>query len=287
MNNLELFHYLASISYNGKEYFGFQTQKNEKSIQKEIENVIYILNKKYIDIYKDNNQNQIKELLRIRFAGRTDAKVHALENLISFSIIKNFSPDKLKVIFNNNLPKSIRFNKIIQTKNKINPRYEAFERTYLYIIYRGTKYIPFIQDYSFVYNDFLDTEKLGQSLSLFIGTHNFVNFTTTLEKRNPIRTIYDTKIIEKDDFIYILISGNSFLHKQVRLMIGTSLMFSKGKILLEEIKSLLIQDPQNKIYTKNINKIKNIYSVPPEGLYLAKVRLKGFENDFDENIFFI
>lgn len=272
MENFNFFNYLAYISYNGFEYSGFQIQKNENSVQNQIEQVLYKLNKKYLNENEIKNKKMINNLLRIQFAGRTDAKVHAIENVISFSSFKKYSTEKLIEIFNNNLPLSIRFNKIIETDKRINPRYLAIERIYLYIIYRGSKFLPFLKNFVYPYKNYIDIDKMKISLSLFNGTHNFINFTTSLEKRNPVRTIYDARLIEKDNFIFIIIRGNSFLHKQVRFIIGTSLLYAISKIEINHIKQLL--NPEFWV-EKNFQK-KSLYVVPPEGLYLAKVR---FQND--------
>ncbi|MFN3411631.1 MAG: tRNA pseudouridine(38-40) synthase TruA [Exilispira sp.] len=272
MENFSFFNYLAYISYNGFEYSGFQIQKKENSVQNQIEQVLYKLNKKFLDENEVKNNKMINNLLRIQFAGRTDAKVHAIENVISFSSFKKYSTEKLIEIFNNNLPVSIRFNKIIETDKRINPRYLAVERVYIYIIYKGNKFLPFIKNFVYHYKNYIDIAKMKISLSLFNGTHNFINFTTSLEKRNPVRTIYDTKVMEKDNFIFIIIRGNSFLHKQVRFIIGTSLLHATNKIEIDYIKQLLNPEP---LLKENFPK-KSLFVVPAEGLYLAKVR---FQND--------
>jgi len=275
MNNTDSsYHYIASISYNGSFYSGFQVQKKQDSVQQQLENIILRLNKKKLEQlykFKDTEKLRIKELSRIQFAGRTDSKVHALENLISFSCYKRYEASKLINIFNYYLPNSIRVIKCHETAEKINPRFKAIERIYLYIFYRGSLFKPFIQNLVYINYDKIDTQKLQQCLNLFEGTHNFINFTTSLEKRNPKRTINKAKLLEYKDFIFIIISGNSFLHKQIRFMIGTALMYSQGKIELEMVKKILNNEKLDK-FQDSIS--SSIFVVPPEGLYLLRVRLK-------------
>ncbi len=287
MSNTEnLYNYIASISYNGFNYNGFQLQKRQDSIQQQLENVLFKINQKKLEKLKTEqitaSEKEIsKHLTRIAFAGRTDSKVHAIENLISFSCYKNFEPIRLIKIFNYYLPDSIRVNRCQQTEEKINPRYAAIERIYLYIIYRGTSLLPFIKNLAFLNNEKIDLVKLKTCLSLFEGRHNFVNFTTSCEKRNPVRTIFKADLLEYKNFVIIIISGNSFLHKQIRFMIGTALMYSQDKIKLENVIQLLnIENSQREKNTIT----KSIAVVPPEGLYLARVRLKNDDQFNFDNI---
>lgn len=279
------FHYIASISYNGFSYSGFQIQNNEDSIQKNIEDVLSKLNKKKMDELKDIDFKLSKELSRIQFAGRTDSNVHALENIISFSCYQDFEPEKLIKIFNYHLPGDIRFIKCKKTVNRINPRFAAIERIYMYIIYKGTKLIPFLKNLVFICKEEIDVKKLSYALSLFEGEHNFKNFTTSIEERNPLRKIYKTDVINNKEIIIIFIRGNSFLHRQVRMMIGTALDYSLGKIDQYSINNLLKPETTENDLNKNAS---HIFSVPASGLYLYKVRFADdpeFEIPSAQNIF--
>lgn len=274
----ELYYYKASIAYSGKEFYGFQVQKNQRTVQQEIENVLIQINKS-----KKNKIDQVsledKELFQIRYAGRTDRGVHAIENVISFALKKNFEPDKLEKIFNNILCPSIRLYNCKRSDKSFNPRYAAIERVYLYLIYSGEKLKPFLKDLAFFYKYKIDISKLNEALSIFQGEHDFSLFTTSLEKRNPIRKIYFAEAYNNDDFNYILISGKSFLHKQVRFIIGCCFSYLKGKISLKDIKFFLKPEAKNKF---KIEFSRNIDVFPPEGLYLYKVI---FPNDKQDNIY--
>ncbi len=278
MKELDLYHYIAYISYNGYDFSGFQIQNKENTIQSQIEKILFKLNAKEIIRIQEDEKNKHKLLTRIGFAGRTDAGVHALENIVSFTTYKQFEEERLINIFNYYLPSTIKFNRVKQTNNRINPRFSAVERIYLYIIYNGIKLTPFLSNFVYPYKYKFDIEKLRKGLSIFTGTHNFINFTTSQEERNPIRTIFETSVFENNDFIFIIIRGNSFLHKQVRFMIGSAFMHSLGKISLESLKTRLNIEigninSTNNIELKKIKKENEAFEVlPPQGLYLAKVR---------------
>jgi tRNA pseudouridine38-40 synthase len=276
------YHYIASISYDGIEYFGFQIQNKDKTVQEEIENVLLKLNQKAIkSLDPIEDKVKIKELTRIYFAGRTDSGVHAIENVISFSLSKEFKTEKVITIFNNNLPKNIRFYKCKRTEKKINPRFSAIERVYLYVIYTGKMLTPFIKNRAFCFDGKLNIDSFEQSLKIFEGKHNFKLFTTSLEKRNPIREVYETKVFNFNDFILVVIRGNSFLHKQVRVMLGSAFMCGLKKIELDTIAQMLDFEKIEKSHldNKNIIKTPSIFVLPPEGLYLAKVIFEG-EKEF-------
>ncbi len=276
------YHYIASISYDGIEYFGFQIQNKDKTVQEEIENVLLKLNQKAIkSLDPIEDKVKIKELTRIYFAGRTDSGVHAIENVISFSLSKEFKTEKVITIFNNNLPKNIRFYKCKRTEKKINPRFSAIERVYLYVIYTGKMLTPFIKNRAFCFDGKLNIDSFEQSLKIFEGKHNFKLFTTSLEKRNPIREVYETKVFNFNDFILVVIRGNSFLHKQVRFMLGSAFMCGLKKIELDTIAQMLDFEKIEKSHldNKNIIKTPSIFVLPPEGLYLAKVIFEG-EKEF-------
>jgi len=276
------YHYIASISYDGIEYFGFQIQNKDKTVQEEIENVLLKLNQKAIkSLDPIEDKVKIKELTRIYFAGRTDSGVHAIENVISFSLSKEFETEKVITIFNNNLPKNIRFYKCKRTEKKINPRFSAIERVYLYVIYTGKMLTPFIKNRAFCFDGKLNIDSFEQSLKIFEGKHNFKLFTTSLEKRNPIREVYETKVFNFNDFILVVIRGNSFLHKQVRFMLGSAFMCGLKKIELDTIAQMLDFEKIEKSHldNKNIIKTPSIFVLPPEGLYLAKVIFEG-EKEF-------
>jgi len=225
------YHYIASISYDGTEYSGFQIQKKDKTVQGQIEKILLKLNHKAIkSLNPVEDKAKLKVLTRIYFAGRTDSGVHALENVISFSLANEFETEKMITIFNSNLPHNIRFYKCKRTEEKINPRFAAIERIYLYIIYTGKMLTPFIKNRAFCFDGKLNLNNFELSLKIFEGRHNFKLFTTSLEKRNPVREVYETKVLNFNDFIFIIIRGHSFLHKQVRFMLGSAFMCSLNQI---------------------------------------------------------
>ena len=258
-----MFYYGASISYDGTNFCGFQIQKNERTVQGELEKALRKIEKREI---------------RIGFAGRTDSHVHALENIITFNLSKEFSPEQLPRILNSILPHDIRVNKTFTCPSHFNPRYDSYKRVYVYVICNSKIMSPFTYNHAVHYPFPVNMELLNNLLSLFEGCHNFRGYTSSAEKRDPMRTLYNCFAVKKHDFIYIYISGAAFLHKQIRSITGavfeimkTELKLNhstdsdKGNQTLEEMKQKISQSLQKGSTPFN-------YTVfHPQGLYLKKV----------------
>jgi len=233
----------AVISYDGSKFFGSQIQKNLPTVHLGIKNALLALN---IDT-------------DIEFSGRTDKGVHALNQVVSFFIPQFWQNlDKLKEHINSKLD-YIYFKQITFCHDSFSPRFDAKKRLYRYIISTKEKN-PFLKDYvSFVKN--IDQQKIIKAIKLFEGTHDFILFRKTKsDEKSTIRTIFKTKFYPFKDFYIFYFEGNSFLRSQIRMMVGTLLMFCDNKISLKDI--------QNQLNTK---KSFNIKLAPPNGLYLSRV----------------
>ena len=209
------------IGYIGTNFHGFQRQPNLRTVEEEL---IYHLRKlDYIDDLKKS---------RFRIAGRTDAGVHSLGNVISFQSQKEVRVNEI----NNSLPDDIQILAKAPVRYAFKPRY-AQMRHYRYLLF-----------------EYLDIDKLNECAELFKGTHNFTNFTKRFQKTTT-RTIEDIKItrVNLDDYhkkefpnlhetlspIFVDIYGESFLWNMVRKMMRVFVDVAKGKMTLDEVEKLL------------------------------------------------
>ena len=209
------------IGYIGTNFHGFQRQPNLRTVEEEL---IYHLRKlDYIDDLKKS---------RFRIAGRTDAGVHSLGNVISFQSQKEVRVNEI----NNSLPDDIQILAKAPVRYAFKPRY-AQMRHYRYLLFED-----------------LDLDKLNECAELFKGTHNFTNFTKRFQKTTT-RTIEDIKItrVNLDDYhkkefpnlhetlspIFVDIYGESFLWNMVRKMMRVFVDVAKGKMTLDEVEKLL------------------------------------------------
>ena len=244
------------IGYIGTNFHGFQRQPDLRTVEEEL---IYHLRKLgYIDDLKKS---------RFRIAGRTDAGVHSLGNVISFQSEKEVRVNEI----NNSLPDDIQILASAPVRYAFKPRY-AQMRQYRYMLFQD-----------------LDVEKLQECAEVFKGTHNFTNFTKRFQKTTT-RTIEDIKItkVDLDDYhkrefpnlhntitpIFIDIYGVSFLWNMVRKMMRVFVDVAIGKMELDEVERLL--NPSDNEPRANIKVMEAEY------LILMDIQYDGIRFRYDD-----
>lgn len=235
---------LLTIEYDGTNYSGWQKQPNVSTIQGEIEKAIF---------------NSIGQEVEIFGSGRTDAKVHALNQKAHFDLAVPVPVSKLAEIINNCLPDDIVIKEAVEVDENFHARFSLIRKCYRYKIYNSEQKNAFLANRVGYVRRKLDISKMRQASSLFIGEHNFRGFCSSNTcAENFVRTIYDIKIAEEDNFIKIDVCGSGFLYNMVRIIVGTLVDYSLGKLTLEDIKIAL-------------NEGKREYAgqtMAPQGLYL-------------------
>lgn len=237
---------LLTFSYDGTNFYGYQKQVNQRTIQEEIESVLS----------KINNDKVV-----ISASGRTDAKVHALNQKAHFDLKKDMNLDQLKYSMNKMLPKDIYIKSIEQVEDTFHARFDVKKKTYIYKINVG-EYNPLERNYIYQYNNNLDVVAIKEALTYLEGTHEFKSFTKTLEEeKDYVRTIYSATIEKENDIVSIKFTGTGFLRYMVRNMVGTLIAVGEHKIEPIKIKEI-IEKRDRKEALKTAN---------PEGLYLYNV----------------
>ena len=244
------------IGYIGTNFHGFQRQPNLRTVEEEL---IYHLRKlDYIDDLKKS---------RFRIAGRTDAGVHSLGNVISFQSEKEVRVNEI----NNGLPDDIQILAKAPVRYAFKPRY-ALMRQYRYLLFQD-----------------LNMDKLNEVAELFKGTHNFTNFTKRFQKTTT-RTIDDIKInkvalndYSKREFpnlhdivspIFIDIYGESFLWNMVRKMMRVFVDVALDKMTLEDVEKLL-NPPKD-------SSRASIKVMEPDYLILMDIKYDGIKFKYDD-----
>jgi len=199
--------YMAVVQYVGTNYFGWQRQPFEISVQQVIED-------KLSTIFNTD--------IKIHASGRTDAKVHAYGQVFHFDA-PPFPVRKLQYALNKMLPADIEILKVNKVKDDFHARYSAKSKTYEYLICLEAK-DPFLSGRVLFYPLPLDEKKLKKDAKLFVGTHNFQNFTSKKEDdANFVRTISLVKIQRHQQLLKIVFVGDGFMRGQIRMMIGALL----------------------------------------------------------------
>jgi tRNA pseudouridine38-40 synthase len=241
--------YKCIVSYDGVDYNGYQRQKHDKNtIQETIENVLSYIFKEKITIYG---------------SGRTDKHVHAIGQVFHFESEKNVPLSNLQKAMNEMLPLSIQINKCELVDDNFHARYSSHKKVYVYKI-KNTKTKNVFEDRYYAYiKEEIDIELLKEACKLFIGKHNFKNFTTNKieEVESFEKTIYDVKVKQSLEKIEIQFYGSGFLRYQVRMMVGALIVVSTHKKDIDFISRLLKDNVDEKCS----------YKADPQGLYLKKV----------------
>lgn len=231
------------ISYNGKNYFGFQKQKNARTIQGELEDKLKIIFKKDIAVVG---------------SGRTDAKVSAYYQHVHFETDEKFDEKKLLRSMNGLLEKDIRVLDIFETT--LHARDSKKKKTYLYKMYLSDIDLPLEAD-RLQLDPKINIKEMKKFISLLKGSHDFVGFRSSGSVTDTtVRTIYSTKLIKKGNHLDFYITGNGFLYKMVRNIVGTMIKIGEGKLNLTTIKPTIFTN------------FKSVHTAPAEHLYMYGVK---------------
>lgn len=203
MNNYKLI-----ISYDGGRYKGWQRLgKGENTIQGKVENVL---------------SEMTGEKTEVIGSSRTDAGVHALNQVANFKCKRDFSISEVKTYLNHYLPNDISVVDVSKADELFHSRYHAKSKTYLYRIWNHEESNPFMRKYSMHIKDRLDVYEMKEAATCFLGEHDFTSYSNAKSKtKSFVREIYGIDIREEEGFILIEICGNGFLYNMVRKIVGT------------------------------------------------------------------
>ena len=251
MEKGENMRYLITLSYDGTNYKGYQTQPGLVTIQEQIEKALTKIN--------DSKKTTFTS------SGRTDKGVHAKMQCGHADLDINITEYKLKRAMNSNLPEDIHVIKAEKVADDFHARYNVLEKTYEYYMNIG-EYNPIERNYVFQYNYKLNVEKMQEGIKYLLGEHDFRAFVTeNKEKENCIRTI-SKATIEKinDNIIKFTFTGNGFLRYQIRNMVGILIRVGEEKESPEYVEYFLNKKDRS----------KGGKTAPAEGLYLTNIRYK-------------
>lgn len=252
--------YKIILSYKGTNYFGWQIQQeSQATIQGE-------LHKALSQITKSTAISSVG-------SGRTDAGVHALNQVCRIEIPLEINPESLVKALNSNLPKDIRIKEAAKCDKDFHPIFSAQEKEYIYLFTNHKSDTAFQRDVMTNLNWDLDFEKMQKACKLFVGEHDFKNFyclgtdissTTRKIMSCDLKPVKNTQVLQElyGDYWQFSIQGTGFLKQMVRLIIGALWELGKGNVSEEELLGQLLGP-------KVQSKIGPV--APPHGLYLSQV----------------
>lgn len=240
--------YKLTVEYDGAPFVGWQRQDNGASVQGALEEAIFRLS---------------CETVTVTGAGRTDAGVHALGQVAHFDLAKEFPPDRIRDALNHFLrPAPVSVIEAEIAASDFHARFSATARHYLYRIL--TRRAPPALERGHVWHVVrdLDAEAMHHAAQALAGQHDFTTFRAAeCQAKSPVKTLDRLDVARVGEEIHVNASARSFLHNQVRSIVGSLKLVGEGKWTRRDLERALSAKDRRECGPV----------APPEGLYLARV----------------
>jgi tRNA pseudouridine38-40 synthase len=240
--------YKLTIEYDGTGYHGWQRQKNDPTVQAEIEKALH----------KITGQS-----VTVAGSGRTDAGVHALGQVASFTCQTKLNGNDFMNALNALLPDTIVVKECRPVDEKFHARFSAKGKTYRYRILNRRLPSALDRHYAWHISRHLEHCAIRAAIRHIIGTHDFSAFQGSGSPRaHAVRTILRAELLEEDSGLLVLeIEADGFLRHMVRNIVGTLVEVGLGKIQADEFKAILLSRDRSRAGP----------TAPPQGLFLVSV----------------
>lgn len=240
---------LITIQYDGKTFHGWQIQQNALTVQEVFQNALTKITGGFSDL---------------KGCSRTDSGVHANMYCISVKISHPIPAVRLRSALNSYLPESVVCLDCKEVAPEFHARYACKSKEYVYKIWNSPVRNPFLSGYALHYRYELDIDLLNSAAQAYVGRHDFESF-CTLDKREKgdlVRNVKSFKVERDGDLVTMTVEADGFLYNMVRIMVGTLLDISQGRIPADSI---------GKIIEKKDRSAAGV-TAPACGLYLNRVR---------------
>jgi tRNA pseudouridine38-40 synthase len=240
--------YKLLLEYDGTPFVGWQIQENGRSVQGRLAEAIHAFS---------------GEDLVPRGAGRTDAGVHALGQVAHMDLARDWEPDKIRDALNAQLrPDPISILKCERAAVDFDARLSATARHYLYRIVDRRAPLALERNLAWGVFRILDAEAMNEAAQALVGYHDFTTFRSTeCQAKSPIKTLDQLDVSRHGEVIRIETKARSFLHNQVRSMVGSLKLVGEGRWSTGDLKAAL--EARDRTACGPV--------APPQGLYLVKV----------------
>jgi tRNA pseudouridine38-40 synthase len=207
------------LSYDGGSFHGWQVQPGLPTIQGILEEIVSGMEGKPV---------------HVAGSGRTDAGVHALQQVAAFSIENPIPPLNLKRAINRLLPPAIRVLEAMETHPEFHPRFDAIAKTYEYRIERREICSPLEWPYVHHHPYPLNEEKMAEMACVFEGEQDFTPFAARdvrdADGKTKVRTVFSSSLTRGDGRLVYRVRGSGFLKHMVRNLVGTMIEAGRGNL---------------------------------------------------------
>ncbi|MBQ4064798.1 MAG: tRNA pseudouridine(38-40) synthase TruA [Clostridia bacterium] len=250
--------YLLTIAYDGRRYCGYQVQKNGVTVQEELcraANTVF------------------GKQCPITGCSRTDSGVHARDFKATLEVegdTPSIPPEKVSIAMNCHLPEDISVLSSRLVAESFHPRYDVIEKEYRYLIHNAPSRDPFLAGRAWHYPRSLNDTLMNEAASVFLGEHDFSAFMASgSDVIDTVRKIYVCRVDREGDKVVVTVSGNGFLYNMVRIIVGTLVAVSEGKLSSDELKDVIASRDRGRAGI----------TAPACGLYLNRVEYRHEEGE--------
>src|SRR5262245_43504098 len=242
-----------TLAYDGFDFHGWQIQPGKPTIQGTL---------------ADGIERITGEKVLPQGSGRTDAGVHALAQVASFTTASPIPVANLKIALNDVLPAAIRVVAADEAPAGFHARKNAQAKTYRFRIFRGDVVPPFLARYVYHHPFPLDEAAMRKAAQVVVGEHDFTSFAAVDPERgreddepSNVRMVFSSEWERDGEELAYTVRGSGFLQHMVRNLVGTFLLVGKGSLMPEDVNRIL----------KARNRSAAGATAPASGLYLVSV----------------
>lgn len=237
----------CTCSYDGGNYAGWQTQRGQLSVQEVIESAL---------------EEVFKARVTIHGSGRTDAGVHAREQVFHFDYDWSHGGDRLVKALYTKLPKSVRIESATEVNDAFHARFSAVSKRYEYRIFLGQA-DPFCWPFCWSVPERIDLNRVAEAMSRLVGKFDFAAFSANrgVDYESTVRHITEARFLQEGDLIRLRFVADGFMYKMVRSLAGTVVNIGLKRLEPDGISQLL----ESKVRTPLVQ------VAPARGLFLDKV----------------
>jgi tRNA pseudouridine38-40 synthase len=242
--------YRLAIEYAGTRYSGWQVQKNARTVQGELLRAV----REATGVAAPDLQG----------SGRTDAGVHARQQVAHLDLPKAISPELLRRQVNDVLPADINVLRVESVPHRFNARHDAVSRSYLYQVAR--RRTAFAKPFVWWVKDHLDVRAMREASGVFVGMHDFRSFTDSDPGEMSTRVQLGAIALKEDgDIVLIRVTGSHFVWKMVRRVVGVLVEVGRGRLTVDDVQGFL----------EEASPVPARLTAPASGLFLERVVYPG------------
>lgn len=240
--------YKLIIEYDGAPFCGWQVQADQVTVQGVLTQAV---------------ERLTGEQVLVQGAGRTDAGVHARGQVAHVDLTKEWETDTVRDALNAHLrPHPVAVLSAERVSDDFNARMSAVKRHYLYRIINRRADLTLDAGHAWRIPKPLDVAAMHDAAQRLVGKHDFTTFRSTeCQAASPVKTLDQLDVVREGEHVHVVASARSFLHNQVRSMVGSLVHVGEGKWNVEALASAL--EARDRTACGQV--------APPDGLYLMKV----------------